>query len=255
MIGEPLVLGERRHRVIPAGRDGAPLVLLHERGGSLKSSSGPKLVDSLETMTNPPAVLLVDGGDHSYYHDRDDFDWGTHILEEAIPAARERLDTDPRKEAIGGFSMGGFGALDLARQRRFCAVGAHSPALWEGGGQTPEEPSTTPRTSATTCSSSRRSGRACSAGRSLARRGSRRQLPGQHRPARRARRRSRENAARRALTAYWREHVDEYLRFYDEALENVQVTLDVEAVRARFSALRRPYAFFDGPAGRRCRTR
>jgi cysteine desulfurase family protein (TIGR01976 family) len=29
----------------------------------------------------------------------------------------------------------------------------------------------------------------------------------------------------------------------------VQVTLDVEAVRARFSALRRPHAFFDGPAG------
>ena len=27
------------------------------------------------------------------------------------------------------------------------------------------------------------------------------------------------------------------------------MTLDVEAVRARFSALRRPYAFFDGPAG------
>ena len=29
----------------------------------------------------------------------------------------------------------------------------------------------------------------------------------------------------------------------------MQVKLDVEAVRARFSALRRPYAFFDGPAG------
>jgi cysteine desulfurase family protein (TIGR01976 family) len=29
----------------------------------------------------------------------------------------------------------------------------------------------------------------------------------------------------------------------------VQVRLDVEAVRARFSALQRPYAFFDGPAG------
>ena len=29
----------------------------------------------------------------------------------------------------------------------------------------------------------------------------------------------------------------------------MQVTLDVEAVRGRFSALRRPYAFFDGPAG------
>ena len=29
----------------------------------------------------------------------------------------------------------------------------------------------------------------------------------------------------------------------------MQVGLDVEAVRARFSSLRRPYAFFDGPAG------
>jgi cysteine desulfurase family protein (TIGR01976 family) len=29
----------------------------------------------------------------------------------------------------------------------------------------------------------------------------------------------------------------------------VRVALDVEAVRARFSALQRPYAFFDGPAG------
>jgi cysteine desulfurase family protein (TIGR01976 family) len=29
----------------------------------------------------------------------------------------------------------------------------------------------------------------------------------------------------------------------------MQVALDVEAVRARFSALQRPYAFFDGPAG------
>ena len=32
--------------------------------------------------------------------------------------------------------MGGFGALDLARiaPRRFCAVGAHSAALWFSGG-------------------------------------------------------------------------------------------------------------------------
>jgi S-formylglutathione hydrolase FrmB len=35
--------------------------------------------------------------------------------------------------------MGGFGALDLARLApgRFCAVGAHSPALWSRGGNTP----------------------------------------------------------------------------------------------------------------------
>jgi S-formylglutathione hydrolase FrmB len=139
-LGEPLVFGELRHRTIPAASDGAPLlVLLHERGGSPRELLWPELVDALDAQgSNAPGLLLVDGGDHSYYHDRADFDWGTHILDEAIPAARDRLKTDPGREAIGGFSMGGFGALDLARQRRFCAVGAHSPALWEDGGETPE---------------------------------------------------------------------------------------------------------------------
>ena len=37
--------------------------------------------------------------------------------------------------------MGGFGAFDLARiaPHRFCAVGGHSAALWERGGDTPAE--------------------------------------------------------------------------------------------------------------------
>jgi enterochelin esterase-like enzyme len=39
--------------------------------------------------------------------------------------------------AIGGVSMGGFGAYDIARLHpgRFCAVGGHSPALWVSAGQ------------------------------------------------------------------------------------------------------------------------
>jgi S-formylglutathione hydrolase FrmB len=221
VIGEPLVLGERRHRVIPAGRDGAPLlILLHERGGSPEELVWPELVDSLETMTNPPAVLLVDGGDHSYYHDREDFDWGTHILEEAIPAARERLDTDPRKEAIGGFSMGGFGALDLARQRRFCAVGAHSPALWEGGGQTPEgafdDAEDFERNDVLELAQARPGlfrgarvwldvGRDDSFRDNTVRLGALIDAPAKTPPGEHS-------------TAYWREHVDEYLRFYEEAL-------------------------------------
>jgi putative esterase len=140
VVGEPLVIGERQHRVIPAKHDGAPLlVLLHQRGGTPKEILWPELTDALEAEgENAPAGLLVDGGDHSYFHDRDDFDWGTHVLREAIPAARKRLHTNPRREAVGGFSMGGFGALDLARQRRFCAVGGHSPALWIEAGETPQ---------------------------------------------------------------------------------------------------------------------
>lgn len=34
--------------------------------------------------------------------------------------------------------MGGFGALDLARFKRFCAVGGHSAAMWKTGGETPQ---------------------------------------------------------------------------------------------------------------------
>jgi S-formylglutathione hydrolase FrmB len=85
-----------------------------------------------------PAVLLADGGDHSYWHDRSDGKWGTS-LREVIPAGVARSHADPRRVAIGGISMGGFGALDLARiaPKRFSAVGAHSAALWFRGGDTP----------------------------------------------------------------------------------------------------------------------
>jgi S-formylglutathione hydrolase FrmB len=136
---DALIVGERQHRVIRAPREGAPLlVLLHARGGTPRGLVWPELTDALADLgDDAPGVLLVDGGDHSYFHDRDDFAWGTHILREAIPAARRRLGTDPNREAIGGYSMGGFGALDLARQRRFCAVGGHSPALWQESGETP----------------------------------------------------------------------------------------------------------------------
>ena len=59
-------------------------------------------------------------------------------MSEAIPQALQRLGADPRRIAIGGVSMGGFGAYDLARlnPHRFCAVGGHSAALWRNGGET-----------------------------------------------------------------------------------------------------------------------
>jgi S-formylglutathione hydrolase FrmB len=99
-------------------------------------SSIKKAVDELGSRA--PVVLFANGGNHSYYHDRRDGRWGSYILREAIPAAVHKYHLDGRRVAIGGFSMGGFGALDLARFRRFCAVGGHSAAMWRTGGETPQ---------------------------------------------------------------------------------------------------------------------
>jgi S-formylglutathione hydrolase FrmB len=121
--------------------NGRPLlVLLHGRGSNPDDVVGYDLLPALELEgTRAPNVLLIDGDDSSYYHDRAGGRWGSYVLSEAIPDAIRRLHADGRRIAIGGVSMGGFGALDLARldPNRFCAVGGHSPALFETAADTP----------------------------------------------------------------------------------------------------------------------
>ena len=70
-------------------------------------------------------------GDQSHWHDRADGAWGSYVFDEVIPKALTVLNADPRRVAIGGLSMGGFGAYALARLEpgRFCAVGGHSAAI------------------------------------------------------------------------------------------------------------------------------
>lgn len=114
------------------------LVLLHGRSSDPDSMARQSIRKALEKLdARAPVVVLANGGDHSYYHDRADGRWGSYILREVIPAAVRRYDLDGRRVAIGGFSMGGFGAFDLGRYRAFCAVGGHSAALWRTGGETP----------------------------------------------------------------------------------------------------------------------
>ena len=132
------------HEILVVPRGGGSsrelLVFLHGRSSSPASNLRQPLFDTLRDLgPRAPVVLLADGGDHSYWHDRADGRWGTSVLREAIPAALRRSGADPEHVAVGGISMGGFGALDLARiaPRRFCAVGAHSPALWFRGADTP----------------------------------------------------------------------------------------------------------------------
>jgi S-formylglutathione hydrolase FrmB len=138
--------------VIPAGGGVRPLlVLLHGRHDPSRLSwlipqkTGPESMLSNRFFqglarlgARAPVVVVLDGDGHSYYHDRRDGPWASMVLREAIPDAERRFRTASGRIAIGGESMGGYGALHIAslRPSEFCAVGGHSAALWISAGET-----------------------------------------------------------------------------------------------------------------------
>src|SRR5262249_16511690 len=112
--------------VVPAhsARRPALLVFLHGKGQDQESNLSRQFFTALAALgSRAPDVVFPDGGEDSYWHDRDSGAWGRYVLREVIPQAIKRLHADPRRVAIGGLSMGGFGAYDLARLApgRFCA--------------------------------------------------------------------------------------------------------------------------------------
>jgi S-formylglutathione hydrolase FrmB len=125
--------------VVPKRHGRWLLVLLHGKGGSPSQFLSQSFFDTLGALgPRAPSVALLDGGDDSYWHNRADGRWGSMVVQEAIPAAIVR---SPRHhvaaDAIGGISMGGYGALLLgSRHPGFCAVGVQSPALWLSAGET-----------------------------------------------------------------------------------------------------------------------
>ncbi len=137
LVGRPLA----QIAVRPAAARGRPplLVFLHGKGAGPESNVNGAFLAALAALgPRAPAVVFPDGGDHSYWHDRGDGRWGDYVVDEVIPRAIRKLHADPRRVAIGGISMGGFGAYDIARLHpgRFCAVGGHSAAIWLSGGET-----------------------------------------------------------------------------------------------------------------------
>ena len=113
------------------------LVLLHGYHAGPSQFLTQPFFNTLATLgTRAPQVLLLDGGADSYWHNRADGNWGSMVLREAIPAGLAR--THAKRIALGGISMGGFGALLLGSRGNgeFCAVGAQSPALWLSAGAT-----------------------------------------------------------------------------------------------------------------------
>lgn len=120
-----------------APRPRALLVFLHGKGSDGQDSNlvAPMFAALANEGASAPDVVFPDGGDDSYWHNRADGAWASYVLDEVIPAALRVTHADPHRVAIGGLSMGGFGALDIARLHpgRFCAVGADSAALWFSG--------------------------------------------------------------------------------------------------------------------------
>jgi S-formylglutathione hydrolase FrmB len=131
--------------VVPMGAQANPnrpplLVFLHGRGGDHNSFRGDGAMLAALSRLGPraPVVAFPDGGDHSYWHNRAGGDWGDYVIREVIPQVARSANANPRRVAIGGISMGGFGAYDLVLKNpgRFCAAGGHSPALWTSAVQT-----------------------------------------------------------------------------------------------------------------------
>jgi S-formylglutathione hydrolase FrmB len=126
---------------------GLPVLLqLHGRGGDHREAFeghrlGAFLSDVVRQGVPPFVVVAPDGGDHSYWHPRAD---GTNpqrmLVEELLPrlAARGFLVD---RFAVGGWSMGGYGAILLAEvlgAARVAALVPDSPAVvrrWQDVGQ------------------------------------------------------------------------------------------------------------------------
>lgn len=137
--------------VVPGGgvSDGRPLlVFLHGKGETVGDYVGdgpfsgdePFFAALAKLGPRAPVVAFPEDDGDSYWHDRATGGWGSYVMDEVIPEVERRFGTDPGRVAIGGISMGGFGAYALALEHpgAFCAVGGHSPALWlEGGASAP----------------------------------------------------------------------------------------------------------------------
>lgn len=114
--------------------------MLHGAGGHYSEWVAYGLPETAEDLIwdgqIQPLIIVMPQGDHSYFVNHVGTDgerWGDYIAFDLIAHIDTTYRTipQPSSRAIGGLSMGGFGALQLAFTHPdiFGAVGAHSPAL------------------------------------------------------------------------------------------------------------------------------
>ncbi|MBM3127846.1 MAG: hypothetical protein FJ009_04325 [Chloroflexi bacterium] len=134
------------------------LYILHGYGGfNLQNTTEWEqwgLKDVAETLMNngemPPAIIVqpngyMDGGAPSYFFNHgpgtDGKRWGDYIWQDVVNYVDKNYRTIPNRasRAIGGFSLGGQGALSLSLSHPeiFSVVGAHSPSFRGADGSIP----------------------------------------------------------------------------------------------------------------------
>lgn len=130
---------------LPRGYDAEPetrypvLYMLHGMAGTMYEWPGYGLLDMADRLIGSgeiaPLLIVMPQGDDSYWidHANNGPRWGAYVAEDLVAEIDGRFRTlpEPSSRAIGGLSMGGFGALTLAitYPNVFGVVGAHSPSL------------------------------------------------------------------------------------------------------------------------------
>jgi enterochelin esterase-like enzyme len=114
------------------------LYMLHGRAGHYGEWVVYGLLETAERLikakTIPPMIIVLPQGDQSYWSNNLTGErWGDYVVQDVIAHIDATYRTIDRREgrAIGGLSMGGFGALSLGftHPQLFAAIGAHSPTL------------------------------------------------------------------------------------------------------------------------------
>jgi enterochelin esterase-like enzyme len=128
-----------------SGRRYASLYLLHGVGGAegygVEEWLGYALTEDLDRMLAlgmiEPMIVVLPNGEQGYWMnhspDTDGTRWADFVATDLVKDVDAHFRTDPARErrAIGGLSMGGHGALQIAMNHpdEFSIVGAHSPTI------------------------------------------------------------------------------------------------------------------------------
>jgi enterochelin esterase-like enzyme len=130
-----------------AGRRYPVLYLLHGLGGHREEWLAYGLVNVVDQEISngniPPMIVVLPQGDRDYWvnHAKDGLRWGEYIDRDLVRHidATYRTLRSPASRAIGGLSMGGYGALSHAftHPAIFGIVGAHSASLHLDDGKAP----------------------------------------------------------------------------------------------------------------------